>query len=212
MKLLLTGFGPFPGVPVNPAELIVRRLCQQGPGLSASNATLAPWEETHCRVLPVEYGAGGDAVVRLLKDRSPDMLLLLGVKSAGSGTSLERFALNVDDCTVPDAAGVVREGQAIREGGADALQTRVKLGGLRDAMAARDYRLDISNHAGTYLCNHVYYRALDFVAASSHATRVLFVHVPMPVPLNSHGLLQQGSLGYLEGAVRELIRVLPSFM
>ncbi len=174
------------------------------------NGSLPPWEKVHSQVLPVEYEAAGEAAIRLLKDHSPDVLLLLGVKSSGSEIFLERFALNVNDCPLPDAAGEVREGRPIRVGATDALQTKFNLIALRKAMAARDYPVEISNHAGAYLCNHVYFRSLDYSAAAMPATRVLFVHVPMPAVLLDRDATARGSLGYMVEAMRELIGALGS--
>lgn len=172
MRIVVTAFGPFPGVPVNPTERL----------LSCWRAGTVPRpvdRDLVCVTLPTEYDASATEVRRLMDAHRPDVLLLLGVRCRSPLVALERVALNLNDCVTPDAAGVVRTGQPVYPDGPVARVTDVDLPALRDAAALSGAAVEISNHAGTYVCNHVYFTALQHAHERRLATRVLFVHVPL---------------------------------
>ena len=196
MKTLLTGFGAFPGVPINPTDLLI-----SGWRLHPERR---PSHECECHTLPTEYAASEQAICQLLTRQDPRLLIMTGVKECAPSISLERFALNIDDCVIADATGEVREAREIRLGGPGALTTTVDLGGLRNVMVAREYNIEISNHAGTYVCNHAYYTALDLVQSQRRDTDVVFVHFPMHPLLARRDIFENGSLQYFEVALREI--------
>jgi pyroglutamyl-peptidase len=200
MGALFTGFGAFPGVSVNPTELLIARWQR--------SLERRPTNQCECYVLPTEY-RGSEAAIRDLLDRhNPRLLIMLGVKPSAATISLERYALNIDDSSAPDAAGEIRDGTPISTGGPEALMTSIDLIALRNGMLAREYSIEISNHAGTYVCNHAYYHALNLVESENRPTQVLFVHVPMHPLLGRCDIFESGALQYLESAIRDVWRYL----
>jgi len=160
MKILLTGFEPFGALALNPSELVVRALADR-PGIVAS------------AVLPTVYGQAGDRLMALIERERPDLVLMTGVAAKRAEISLERVALNLEDADKPDNAGVRRGGSFIEPGAPLARATTLDLSPPLAALRARGMPAAISNHAGAFICNHVYYRALGTGIAS------LFVHLPM---------------------------------
>lgn len=160
MKLLLTGFEPFGALALNPSELVVRALAGR-PGIAAS------------AVLPTVYGQAGDRLLALIERERPDLVLMTGVAAKRAEISLERVALNLEDADKPDNAGVRRGGSPIEPGAPLARATTLDLAPPLAALKARGIPAAISNHAGAFVCNHVYYRALGTGVPS------LFVHLPM---------------------------------
>jgi len=168
MKLLLTGFEPFGDHSENPSRLIVRRLAAEG----------VAGIELFTEELPTVFGEAGRKVEDLLDRHRPDLLLMLGVAGSRTVISVERIGLNFDDTARPDNAGRAAEAKVIREGGPLARMASLPLAPMRDAIAGAGLPVEISNHAGTYVCNHVLYAALHHVEERGLATRVGFLHVP----------------------------------
>jgi len=183
MKLLLTGFEPFGEVKVNPSQLIVETLARDPDlrgGRGCAGLTTA--------ILPVEFAAAGARMGALIEEAQPDVILMLGVAAGRATIGLERIALNLDDSpTRPDNAGVAPDGAAIEPGGPLALAATLPLVELRAALTAAGIPAVISNHAGAYVCNHVFYVALRSVARLGLPARCGFIHVPLPVHLQPAG-------------------------
>ncbi|MBI2815408.1 MAG: hypothetical protein HYX72_00565 [Acidobacteria bacterium] len=167
MRILLTGFEPFGAAKTNPSELIVRRI--------ASESARRGYDLV-AEVLPTEFRTAGKKIRNLIRLVKPDAVICLGVAATRDAICLERFALNVDDEASPDNAGHVRAGSAIVRDGPLAYQSTLPLKPLMKALQAEGVKAKISNHAGTYVCNHVFYVA-------RHETERLgipcgFIHVP----------------------------------
>src|SRR6185369_17274354 len=109
MRILVTGFGKFPGVAVNTSELVVSRF--------ASHAPAWPFDAMRFAVLPTRYAEAEVLMRELMGEVRPDRVLLLGVADTPSTARLERFALNIDDGASPDEGGELRKGVPILAGG-----------------------------------------------------------------------------------------------
>ena len=105
---------------------------------------------------------------------------MLGVAENRKSIGLERFALNIQDYSIEDNGGHKRVGRKIARNGPDAIATSVDVAKLCQLLRRRGLICDVSNHAGTFLCNEVYYRALNKARKSKHPTNILFVHLPLP--------------------------------
>src|SRR3979490_2771716 len=111
--VLITGFGPFPGVPINATMRLL-------PELSRAAAKLFPDVRCVLEVLPTEWAAGPRRLERLLAKVAPDLALHSGVSSRARGFEIEQRARNACAAT-PDASGDLPIGAAIRDGGAEPL-------------------------------------------------------------------------------------------
>lgn len=181
MKTLLTGFEPFGEHAENPSRLIVRRLAEEG--IAGTDLMTAE--------LPTVFAAADAEIRRLLDLHRPDLLLSIGVASGRSVISVERIGLNLDDTALPDNAGVASEARPIVEGGPLALASTLPVLDMRAAIGRLGLPAEVSNHAGTYVCNHVLYAALHHAQARGYATRIGFLHVPQiigPTARSSLGL------------------------
>ena len=160
--ILVTGFKPFLGEALNPSELLLRDF-QGLPGVE----TL---------LLPVEYdGSFNNLQVHL--QRKFQFVLMLGQAGGSANIRLERVALNMEDASVPDESRVDRHGHLIEVSGPPAIFSSLPLNQwmlkLRSEFPEIGYRVEVSNHAGTYVCNSLYYKALRHIGAHT-----LFVHLP----------------------------------
>ena len=171
MKVLVTGFDAFAGVPVNPSALMLDELAALCRGGALSGV------ET--RLLPTEYGSAGGMISDLIGSLKPDVVIATGVAQFRQNITIERIALNIDDAAAPDNAGDLRRGTPVDPGGPLALMSSCDTDALAAVLRQSGFPAEVSNHAGTYVCNHVYYAALACAAGLQPAPLCVFVHVPI---------------------------------
>jgi len=168
MRILISGFGPFPGFEVNPSQKLVEALAAAPPAGCELDAL----------VLPVVYGEAPRQLLERARATRPDAVVSFGVATGSSEIRLERVAINCDDSSVPDGAGEKPSGRRIVEGGPDGLFTRLPLVGMLRAMDGHVLPAHISNSAGTYLCNHLMYRELLELPQAGVTGPAGFIHIP----------------------------------
>lgn len=166
---LVTAFGPFPGVPWNPSEAVLSRLPA---GIGGASLVLQP--------LPTEYAAAGAILERVIATFEPDICLCLGVGSRRE-FRLESAARNHGTVSDPDNAGAVWTGP-VAAGGPPRYESGLPLDALERVLRDRGHEVSVSDDAGGYLCNFVFYRVSHLVAAAGLPARCGFLHLPAPVP------------------------------
>jgi len=169
--ILITGFGPFPGAPYNPTEMLVRALGKlRRPALH--DVTIV----TH--VFPVSYAAVDRDLPALLAKHKPDAVLMFGLAARTKHIRIETRARNAL-ALMPDAASAsLRRSQIARAAPA----ARSLPAPMRQLLAAaRQARLPaaLSPDAGRYLCNYVSWRAAEAAGKPAGPRLAAFVHVPL---------------------------------
>ena len=169
--VLMTGFGPFPGVPVNATMRLL-------PELSRAAPHHFPDVRFAIEVLPTEWAAGPQRLQMLLAEVEPDLALHFGVSARARGFEIEQRARNA--CAIsPDACGALPTGTALRDGGAEHLSASLPVAHIVARLRRLGVPAYVSRDAGTYLCNAALYHSL--VCAKDQAgsgRRVGFVHIP----------------------------------
>jgi pyroglutamyl-peptidase len=150
MKVLITGFEPWGSEPENPSGTLAERFGG--------------------RVLPVDYRASGRALLRLVREERPGALLMLGLGPDRRKISLEAAALNVDHC---EAKPYRVWRRPIEKKGPLVLRSRLPIDRLYRRLVRARIPVAVSHHAGTFICNHVFYLALARTKIPCG-----FVHVP----------------------------------
>lgn len=168
--ILLTGFNRFGELEVNPSELIVESI--------AGRTRESGRTDLVTEVLPTEYRRAGDRMAELIREFRPEAILALGVATGAPFLLLERVALNLDDCEVPDNSGEIAEGRLIEAEGPAAYWSSLPLMDMLEALERLGVPAVISNHAGTFLCNHIFYVARHRVEQLGIPCRCGFIHVP----------------------------------
>ncbi len=162
-EVVITGFGPFPGVAWNPSGWLAQTLAR-----------------THERplaaaVLPVSWHSAWGVLEPLLEDLRPRQLILLGVSREARGFCLEQRAYN-SRSDHADADGATPENQRLLPTHAESLDATLPLPTIASALAAADIPVEVSTDPGRYLCNAMLFHALHW--ARDEPTRVGFVHIP----------------------------------
>jgi pyroglutamyl-peptidase len=167
--VLITGFRPFPGAPSNPTAALAMRLARAGRRRG-----------TNCiaHVFATTYAAVDRELPRLIATHRPDAILMLGLAARRRHVSIEVFARNRMSVWFPDAVGVVPPRAVIAAGASAATRGRAEFSRLLAAARATRVKTYLSRDAGNYLCNYVYWRALEAAAAPAGPRRAVFVHVP----------------------------------
>ncbi|MHC5011460.1 MAG: pyroglutamyl-peptidase I [Planctomycetota bacterium] len=184
--ILVTGFGPFGGYETNPAWESVREL--EGAVIGKTRIRTAR--------LDVTYGMAESQLDEAIRGTGADMVLCLGV-APDDQLRIETTARNQDATAFPDNAGVVRNGETIREDGPETIPTQLPVDRLLERLGAEGFEVRTSDDAGGYLCNHVFYCLMDGLAPPQASG---FIHVPT--------LGRSWDLERLKRAVRVILEVL----
>ncbi|MFC7334783.1 pyrrolidone-carboxylate peptidase [Rhodocista pekingensis] len=167
-RILITGFEPFLGHPVNPSALLAEAL----------DGTVVAGARVSGVQLPVSYDGAGGAFAAAFDRVRPDAVLLFGLAFEEESIRLERVALNLDDTTHPDNLGQIRRGRPIAEDGPVGYWSTLPLDTLADRLTEAGFPARTSRDAGGYLCNHLFFRARHLIAGRGLAVPAGFVHVP----------------------------------
>lgn len=168
--VLLTGFDAFGTEPVNPSGLAVQALHgQQVVGHTLVAATL-----------PTVFHRSLDMLKELLHTHRPVLVVCVGLAGGRQALSLERVALNVDDARIPDNAGAQPVDMPVVPGGPAAYFSSLPVKAMHAALQQHGLPVEVSNSAGTFVCNHVFYGLMHVLAGQGGvpACRGGFVHVP----------------------------------
>lgn len=164
--VLLTGFEPFNGADVNPSWEAARALDGwSGPGFQVA-----------ARELPCVFGRANLALFDAIDALQPDIVIGVGQAGGRHEISVERVALNVDDASIPDNAGQQPVDATIADGGPAAYFSTLPIKAIVRALRLRGFPAGVSQTAGTYVCNHVFYGLMQH--AQGRALKGGFIHVP----------------------------------
>jgi len=170
-SVLITGFGPFPAVPVNATMRLLPELAEVAP-------RLFPDVRFAFAVLPTEWAAGPRRLQLLLAEAAPDLALHFGVSSRARGFEIEQRARNACAAT-PDAAGALPAAAGVLGVGPQYLPVSLPLRHIVARLRRLGIAAFISRDAGAYLCNAALYHSLICAKdAAGRGRRVGFVHIP----------------------------------
>ena len=161
MRILITAFEPFGGADSNITQSV----------LSLLPDSIADWAiEKVC--LPVSFKRAPIVLREAIATFSPNLVIMLGQCPSGENIRLERFAINMMDSTKGDNDGYIPNKETIYAHEPLSLQTPLPIKELEWFCTDNVQPVQVSNSAGLYVCNRVYYEALHL------HQRAIFVHVP----------------------------------
>ncbi len=200
MNIIVTGFEKYADFSYNPSQLAVESLPDE--------ITLAQDMEPISLTKLVFKSCCEDARDALgarlaALDDDPAAVILSGLAPTRDRINLERFALNIRDYRLADERGHQPAGERIDAAGPDAIRTDLPLRAMAQLLVGRGFLCEVSNHAGTFLCNEIYYRALRAAQLTGRRRASLFVHLPLPesyVTAMGRQSQQAGSSEHLQAA------------
>jgi pyroglutamyl-peptidase len=169
--VLITGFGPFPGMPRNPSGTIAAQLAKlRRPALQSLSRA--------AHLFPTSYAAVDRDLPKLMAKHRPRILLMFGVAGRTTFMRVETIARNRQSVLHPDAVGDTPPALMTTKKAPSYCRGRAPFVRLQHAARTAGVDARLSRDAGTYICNYVYWRALE-AAGKGHAPElVVFVHVP----------------------------------
>jgi pyroglutamyl-peptidase len=166
--VLLTGFEPFGGDPINPSAEIARQL----------HGTAIARHQVIGAVLPCVFGRASAELQRLVKRCRPAVAICLGLASGRAAITPERIAINVADARIPDNAGGQPVDRPVVRGGPAAYWSTLPVKGIVAALRERGIPAEVSQSAGTFVCNHVFYGLMHYLFRTRSSVRGGLIHVP----------------------------------
>jgi len=170
MRLLLTAFDPFGGEAVNPALEAVKMV----------RPVVSSVEVVKLEV-PTVFGKAIQRVAEAIAEIRPDAVLCIGQAGGRFDISVERVAINIDDARIADNEGNQPIDRRIADDGPPAYFSTLPIKAMVDAIRKLGLPGSVSNTAGTFVCNHVFYGLMHRLATARGLkhTRGGFIHVPM---------------------------------
>jgi pyroglutamyl-peptidase len=157
--ILISGFKPFKDFVTNPSEELVNAINIDGVSKI---------------ILPVEYKNSFDILKDEIDRLKPQKVFMFGLAQSREKISQEKKARNLNDCSLADNSGVIIQQGLINPNGETTLSTAMTL--------QQKENWEISEDAGTYVCNDLYYRTLEY--AQKKHFQCLFIHIPLKSNFN----------------------------
>ena len=167
MKILLTAFDAFGGYEANAAQEAVRLV-----DVPASSG------EVKKIIVPTVFERSMEVLKDAIEEHCPDVVLSVGQAAGRSAVTVERVAINLMDARIADNDGFQPVDMPIEKSGPAAYFSTVPVRRMVEAIQARGIPAEISNTAGTFVCNRLLYGALHYADVHALPLRVGFVHVP----------------------------------
>ena len=185
LRVLVTGFGPFPGAPSNPTMPLVARLTElRRPALDAVELT--------GHIVHVTHQTVDRELPELIARLHPQTLLMFGLADRTAYLRVETRARNAVATLRPDADGNLAGKGSIVSGGPDALTFGSHTAKLLRAARATGIDARASRDAGSYLCNYLSWRAIEATQTPGGPALAAFIHVPL---LARNGAARGGASG-----------------
>ena len=171
--ILLTGFEPFENDPINPAWEIARAL----------DGEVIAGAVVHGVELPCVFGDSIQSLNQAIAHYKPVLVVALGFAGNRCDITPERVAITLDDARIADNAGNQPVDTQVVEGGPSAYFSTLPIKAMTKAMLDAGVAASVSNTAGTFVCNHIFYAVMHSLAhhAAAPGARGGFIHIP-PLP------------------------------
>lgn len=200
MKVLLTGFDAFGGATVNPSWLAVQAL----------DGRLIAGHKVVAARLPTVFDASFDELVRLLRAHKPAMVICVGQAGGRNALSIERVAVNIQDASLPDNAGHQPIDKPVVPSGPAAYFSTLPIRAMLHSLQQAGIKAEISQTAGTFVCNHVFYALMHALSSSQKANKAKggFIHVPLLPVQGSPSMALEDIVAGLNCAVESALTIM----
>lgn len=167
MKFLITGFEAFAANSINITQIIVEHL-----PTNHNNHVIKSM------VLPTARHTSINKLIHAIEEFDPDVILMLGQADSIEKIHIERIAINMDDFRIKDNEGNQPIDTPIIKGGPAAYFSTIPIRAVIDALNQKAIPATVSNSAGTYVCNHVFYGCAHHIHLALSSSLFGFVHIP----------------------------------
>ena len=167
MKILVTGFDPFGGEPINPAIESVKKLPD-----NIAGAEIIKLE------IPTVRKKSLEKIEKAINEHNPDVILSIGQAGGRFDTSIERVGINLDDFRIPDNEGNQIIDEPIFPDGENSYFVKLPVKAMVQNVQKNNIPASVSYTAGTFVCNHVLYGVLYLIEKKYEGKKSGFIHIP----------------------------------
>lgn len=167
-KILVTGFDPFGGESINPALESIKQL---------KGWQVGDYQVVICEI-PTVFGLSCERLVSAIEETNPDIVICVGQAGGRPDITVERVAINVNDARIPDNENNQPIDMPVIEGGPVGYWSTLPIKAMVKDMNESGVPASVSQTAGTFVCNHLFYGLMHYVAQSKRAIRGGFIHIP----------------------------------
>lgn len=168
-KILMSGFEPFGDDTTNPALEAIKLL--EGKKLQGGEIITVK--------TPVVRFKAIEAVINAIEKHKPNIVVTVGQAGGRAGITPERVAINIDDFRIKDNEGNQVIDEPIIKGAPKAYFSTLPIKAMVQAMQQNKIPSLVSNTAGTFVCNHLFYGVCHYIASKKLNIRHGFVHIPL---------------------------------
>ena len=167
MKILVTGFDPFGGEPINPAIESVKKLPD-----NIAGAEIIKLE------IPTVKKKSIEKIEKAIEEYNPDVILSIGQAGGRFDISIERIGINLDDFRIPDNEGNQIIDEPIFPDGENSYFVKLPVKAMVQNVQKNNIPASVSYTAGTFVCNHVLYGVLYLIEKKYKGKKSGFIHIP----------------------------------
>mgnify|MGYP000966614118 FL=1 len=167
MKILVTGFDPFGGEPINPAIESVKKLPD-----NIAGAKIIKLE------IPTVRKKSLEKIEKAINEHNPDVILSIGQAGGRFDISIERVGINLDDFRIPDNEGNQIIDEPIFPDGENSYFVKLPVKAMVQNVQKNNIPASVSYTAGTFVCNHVLYGVLYLIEKKYKGKKSGFIHIP----------------------------------
>ena len=167
MKILVTGFDPFGGEPINPAIESVKKLPD-----NIAGAEIIKLE------IPTVRKKSLEKIEKAINEHNPDVILSIGQAGGRFDISIERVGINLDDFRIPDNEGNQIIDEPIFPDGENSYFVKLPVKAMVQNVQKNNIPASVSYTAGTFVCNHVLYGVLYLIEKKYKGKKSGFIHIP----------------------------------
>lgn len=175
MNVLMTAFDPFGGEETNPALEALRQV------------TAPEGIELKKLMVPTVFGDCAELAEEAIREYRPRAVICVGQAGGRSAVTPERIAINLMDATISDNHGFMPQELPIIRDGPAAYFSTLPVKAMAQAIREAGVPSQVSNTAGTFVCNSLLYRVLHYCSLHCPETKACFLHVPfLPEQAKNH--------------------------
>ena len=167
MKILVTGFDPFGGEPINPAIESVKKLPD-----NIAGAEIIKLE------IPTVRKKSLEKIEKAINEHNPDVILSIGQAGGRFDISIERVGINLDDFRIPDNEGNQIIDEPVFPDGENSYFVKLPVKAMVQNVQKNNIPASVSYTAGTFVCNHVLYGVLYLIEKKYKGKKSGFIHIP----------------------------------
>ena len=167
MKILVTGFDPFGGEPINPAIESVKRLPD-----NIAGAEIIKLE------IPTVRKKSLEKIEKAINEHNPDVILSIGQAGGRFDISIERVGINLDDFRIPDNEGNQIIDEPVFPDGENSYFVKLPVKSMVQNVQKNNIPPSVSYTAGTFVCNHVLYGVMYLIEKKYKGKKSGFIHIP----------------------------------